>query len=102
MREGSPERSLQGSGASRQLDMEVEHRWTHPRKRKSKVAMPTTQTPDLNIPLGGLNVIVPVRMVSSRVNQLDNSADSAGSSMIETLKKQKWGNPQNARLAVAA
>jgi hypothetical protein len=62
-----------------------------PRKRKSKVTGPGTQTPDLNIPLQISNAIVPVGLVNSCVNQLDVSAESSGGSMIETLKKQKRG-----------
>jgi hypothetical protein len=35
-------------------------------------------------------------------NKLDTSAESGNGSMIETLKKQKRGNTQNARSAAAA
>jgi hypothetical protein len=73
-----------------------------PRKGKSKAATPVTQTPDLNIPLGGSSVIVPMGLVNSRVSQLDTTTDSSGSSMIETLKKLKRGSNQIARSAVAA
>jgi preprotein translocase subunit SecF len=63
------------------------------------VATPVTQTPNLNIPIGGLSAIVLVGVVNSRVNQLDMSADCSGGSMIEMLKKQKRSNTQNARSA---
>jgi hypothetical protein len=45
------------------------------------------QTPDLNIPLAGSNVIVPTGLVNSRVNQLDGSVERNGGSMTRTLKK---------------
>ena len=92
-----------GSGASRQLDMQlVEPSRQKPRKRKSKGINPGTQTPDLNVPLEGSNAIVPVGLVNSRVSQLDVSADNTSDgSMIETLKKQRRGSAQNARSATA-
>lgn len=62
------------------------------RKRKSKVAPSSVQTPNLHIPLDGSHAIVPVGLVNSRVNQLDASAEQSGESMIEILKKQKRGN----------
>lgn len=97
------EKAKAGTGASKQLDMQdVENGRPLPRKRKSKVNNPSTQTPDLNIPLQTTNAIVPVGLVTSRVNQLDGNADNIGESMSETLKKQKRGNPQSARSAAAA
>lgn len=72
-----------------------------PRKRKSKIS-PAQQTLDLNIPLGESNVIVLVGLVNSRVSQSDIAGDNSGGSMIETLKKQKRSNTQNARSAMAA
>lgn len=103
VRDGEPVVGKVGSGASRQLNMQVkEDLRPHPRKRKSKVAASATQTPNLNLPSGGSSTLVPVGLVNSRVNQLDNNADSGGSSMIETLKKQKRGNSQNARSTAAA
>jgi hypothetical protein len=93
-----------GPGASRHLDLhgDDEGCCQHARKRKSKVASPVTQTPNLNIPIGGSSALVPAGLVNSRVNQLDAGANSDGSSMIETLKKQKRGNNLNARSAAAA
>jgi hypothetical protein len=90
-----------GAGASRQLDLQAkEPGRTLPKKRKSKVTNVTVQTPDLNIPVTS-NAIVPAGLVNSRVSQLDTSVESSGGSMIETLKKQKRGNNQNARSAAS-
>lgn len=79
-----------GPGASRRLDLHGDDEGCrqHARKRKSKVASPVTQTPDLNIPIGGSSALVPAGLVNSRVNQLDAGADSDGSSMIETQRSK--------------
>ena len=72
------------------------------RKRKSKAADPTLQTPDLNVPAEVSNAIVQIGLVNSRVSQLDGASETSGDSMLEMLKKQKRStNSQNARLAVA-
>jgi hypothetical protein len=47
----------EGLGTSRHQDMQVDET-RHPRKRKSKVSNPATQTPDLNVPLEVSNAIV--------------------------------------------
>lgn len=92
-----------GPSASRRLDLQGDEarRCQQPRKRKSKVATPVTQTPDLNIPLGASSALVPAGLVNSRVSQLDAGADSGGSSMLETLKKQKRGTNNNNAGSVA-
>lgn len=90
------------TGVSWELVMRDEDRRPPPRKRKSKVSGPGAQTPDLNIPLEVSNAIVPAGLVNSRVSQLDGSGESSGGSMIETLKKQKRGNNQNARSTAVA
>lgn len=89
--------------ASRKLNMDGQGDTRQPiRKRKSKPTNPVMQTPDLNAPALGPNVIVPVSLVNSRVNQLDASPENSGGSLIETLKKQKRGSfSQNARSAAA-
>jgi hypothetical protein len=46
-------------------------------------------TPDLNIPAMGLNAIVPVGLVNSRVHQLGGGSESSGGSLEETTKKKK-------------
>ena len=53
------------------------------RKRKSKGAV---QTPDLNIPASGSNVIVPAGLVNSRVYQLDGDSQSSGGDYQEAKK----------------
>lgn len=90
--------------ATRKLDLGgvVEEHRQQPRKRKSKVGSRVAQTPDLNIPAGESNALVPVGLVTSRVNQLDASSESGGESMIETLKKQKCVSTQNEISAAAA
>ena len=90
-------------GASRCLNLDGESAGSRQqaRKRKSKGASLTTQTPDLNIPVGESNAIVPSGLVSARVNQLGAGAKSGGKSMSELLKKQKRGNSQNDRSAAA-
>jgi hypothetical protein len=101
--DASVEKGKVGAGASRQLDLQGNEFNHHPpRKRKSKVTGPATQTPDLNIPVDGSSAIVPVGLVNSMVNQLDGGTDNSGDSMIETLKKQKRGNTHIARSAAAA
>jgi len=68
-----------------------------PQKRKSKGAGQNLQTPDLNVPAEASNAIVPVGLVSSRLNQLDGGSEKSGESMVEMLKKQKRGTTsQNA------
>ena len=91
-------------GASKCLNLDGESAGSRQqaRKRKSKGASLTTQTPDLNIPVGESNAIVPSGLVSARVNQLGAGAKSGGKSMSELLKKQKRGNSQNDRSAAAA
>ena len=77
---------MASSGTSRQLDLrEEDNRLPQPRKRKSKVATPVTQTLDLNIPIGGSSVIVPVGLVNSMVNQLDRLLRGVeeGASLLE-------------------
>lgn len=93
-----------GASASRRLNLDDDTEGARKlaRKRKSKVTTPVTQTPDLNIPVGGSSAIVPVGLVSSRVSQLGAEVDSGGSSMIETLKKQKCGLNQTERSAAPA
>lgn len=77
----------------RKLDLQDEgDQQKLPPKCKSKGATPATQIPDLNIPVGVSNAIVLAGLVSSRVNDLDATADSDGSSMIERLKKQRRGS----------
>jgi hypothetical protein len=62
-----------------------------PRKRKTKGTEPIMH-----------NAIVPVRLVSSRVSQLDGASEYSGERMVELLKKQKRGsNSQIARSAAA-
>lgn len=93
----SEDRDNGALSASIRLDLQGDkdgHR-QHPRKRKSKVATPVTQTLDLNIPLGVSSALVSASLVNSRVSQLDTDADSGGGSMIETLKKQKHGTSKN-------
>jgi hypothetical protein len=97
-------RDKAGASASKQqFEKEDEMMRSGQRKRKSKGTGPATQTPDLNIPVGESNAIVPVGLVNSRVNQMDGAAENSGGSMIETLKKQKRGTTnQNAISAGAA
>ncbi|XP_012701525.1 uncharacterized protein LOC101786648 [Setaria italica] len=92
------------SGVSRNLFQAMdEDQRLAPRKRKSKPSSRGVHTPDLNIPIeGGSNAIVPIGLVNSRVSQLDGAGDSSGNSMIEQLKKQKRGEPNDARSAAAA
>lgn len=60
------------------------------------------QMPDLNMPAGASNAIVPAGLVSSRVSQLGAGADNSGASMIETLKKQRRGSNTSEGSAAAA
>lgn len=92
-----------GTAASRKLNLDVQG-GPHmlPRKRKSKGVTQANQTHDLNIPLATSNAIVPVGLVSSRVNQLGSGSESGGSSMTGTLKKQKRGFNPSERSAAAA
>lgn len=69
-------------------------------KRKSKQAAGAVQTPDLNQPAVVSNAIVPVGLVSSRVNQMDGSTESSGGSLEEIKKEQRRGS-YNARSAAA-
>ena len=58
---------------------------------------PKPADPDLNVPAEASNAIVPVGLVSSRLNQLDGGSKKSGESMVEMLKKQKRGTTsQNA------
>jgi hypothetical protein len=60
-------------------------------------------TPDLNIPAMGLNAIVPVGLVNSRVHQLGGGSESSGGSLEETTKKKRRGSlSHNTRSAAAA
>ena len=88
--------------ANKQLVFEAmeEDQANGPRKRKSKQVANRTQMPDLNIPLGASNALVPVGLVTSRVSQI--GASDSGGSMIETLKKQRRGNSQIEGSAAAA
>ena len=45
---------------------------------------------------------MPAGLVTARVNQLGGSEEHSGSSMIETLKKQKRGTNQTARSVATA
>lgn len=93
-----------GSAASRRLDLQDDRDGVRlqPRKRKAKVNTQVAHTPDLNVPIGGSNALVPTSLVNSRVSQLDIGGENSGSSMIETLKKQKKGTNNNAGSAAAA
>lgn len=73
------------NGASRRLDLDGEDDSRMvARKRKSKDSI---ITPDLNLPAGASNAIVPVGLVNSRVNQIDGSSDGGGGSAEEVAKK---------------
>lgn len=75
------------------------------RKRKAKGSGSSVSlAPDLNIPVGSSTELVPVGLVSERVNQLGRSNEEAGVSASEVSpKKQKRPKShQNARSAVAA
>lgn len=96
------EKGKKVNNTSRKLDLKEDNQNQLPRKRKSKGHGSDSHTPDLNLPVVEPNAIVPIGLVHARVNQMDSSSESAGDSMIETLKKQKRVTPQNARSAAAA
>jgi len=76
-----------------------------PRKRKSKVPSPTSsQVQDLNLPANGCLNVVPMGLVSSRVNRLDGDVDGLcdPAASDELMKKQKRNNTQSNARSVAA
>lgn len=59
------------------------------RKRKAKgTELSPSMAPDLNLPVTGSSVLVPVGIVSARVNQLDGNQDVQVDWGDEFLKKQ--------------
>ncbi|CAO2195035.1 unnamed protein product [Urochloa humidicola] len=74
------------------------------KKRKQKRdSTSSSQTPDLNVPIVDSSVLVPAGLVSSRMNQLVGSRESADGATDELNKKQKTSNTTpNARSAAAA
>ena len=76
------------------------------RKRKAKGSGPNSSlTPDLNLLAVDTSALVPMGLVSDRVNQLDNKTDAkvGMNASVDLTKKQKRSKSQtNARSAAAA
>ena len=75
------------------------------RKRKAKGSGPNSSlTPDLNLLAVDTSALVPMGLVSDRVNQLDKTDAKVGmNASVDLTKKQKRSKSQtNARSAAAA
>jgi hypothetical protein len=70
------------------------------RKRKPKT-VPQGSIPDLNLPLCVATTLVPVGLVSSRVNQLAGGQEGEEEAKEEFLKKQKMCTTNNDARSVA-
>lgn len=101
-KEGRHTQAATASGVSRSLNLQPDDDGRLDRKRKSEGQSADEEALDLNNPPVGSNALVPVGMVSARVNQMDVEGDGSRDSMLEKLKKQRRGSNSHARSAAAA